>query len=70
MKIYELDKTHIKIICERDIQNIVTNNSIYTKLLEIKLLIDKYENKWNKYKKFCNDYEYVYSKYDLSLIHI
>jgi len=65
MKIFELDKTHIKIICERDMQNIVTNNSIYTKLLEIKLLIDKYENKWNKYKKFCNDYEYVYSKYDI-----
>ena len=65
MKIYELDKTHIKIICERDIQNIVTNNSIYTKLLEIKLLIDKYEKKWNKYKKFCNEYEYVYSKYDI-----
>ena len=67
MKIFELDKTHIKKIVnkDKDIDNYITNKSIYTKLLEIKLLIDKYEKKWDTYKKFKNDYEYVYTKYDI-----
>jgi len=67
MKIFELDKTHIKKIVNKgnNINNYITNKSIYTKLLEIKLLIDKYQKKWDIYKKFKNDYEYVYTKYDI-----
>ena len=65
MKIFRFDKTHIKKIVERDINNYITNKSIYENLLTIKINIDKYIKKWDIYKKFCNDYEYVYTKYDI-----
>ena len=65
MKIYKLDHTHIKKFKEYNKENYITNKNIYTNLSNVKLLIDKYAQKWEKYKKIKNEYEYIYTKYDM-----
>ena len=51
MKIYKLDNNHPKKFKEYNKENYITNKNIYTNLLNVKLLIDKYAQKWEKYKK-------------------
>lgn len=66
MKSYILNNTHIKILEKKD----KPYNSIYFKKhydvsVKYKNGIDMYGKKWEKQKKSMNDYEYVYTKYNI-----
>jgi len=61
MKLFELDSTHNKIIEEINLINPIIDEVMHKNLMETKKLIDKYQNKWDRYKKNNNDYEYVYT---------
>jgi 23S rRNA U2552 (ribose-2'-O)-methylase RlmE/FtsJ len=41
--------------------NVIINNTLYSYLNSIKLEIDKYNNKWDIYKKYTNTYEYIHT---------
>ena len=60
MKIFNFDN-HLKFITEKKKTNIVIYEDIYERLYNTKKLIDNYKDKWDKYKKFINDYEYIYT---------
>ena len=42
-------------------KNYIINKKLYNNLCNTKLDIDKNEKKWNKYKKYKNEYEYIYT---------
>ena len=60
MKIFNFEN-HLKFITEKKKTNIVIYKDIYERLYNTKKLIDNYKDKWDKYKKFINDYEYIYT---------
>lgn len=67
MKSYILNNTHVKNII---IKNNKTINDIYFQKyydlsIKYKNGIDIYGKKWEKFKKNINDYEYIYTKYDM-----
>ena len=61
MKLFKLDKTHEKIIKEINLINPIIDEVMHRKLMETKKLIDEYQDKWDRYKKNNNEYEYVYT---------
>jgi 23S rRNA U2552 (ribose-2'-O)-methylase RlmE/FtsJ len=44
-----------------NITNVIINDTLYSYLTSIKLQLDKYNNKWDIYKKYTNTYEYIHS---------
>lgn len=68
MKLYKLNENHKKFII-RDYckYNLVYFKKYYDILAECKNNIDKHIIKWDKYKKIINDYEYIYTNYNMSM---
>ncbi len=44
-----------------ELEIIQINNELYTNLTSAKKKIDKYQSIWDKYKKFTNEYEFIYT---------
>ena len=68
MKLYKLNENHKRCII-RDYckYNLIYFKKYYDILVECKNNIDKHIIKWDKYKKFINDYEYIYTNYNMSM---
>jgi 23S rRNA U2552 (ribose-2'-O)-methylase RlmE/FtsJ len=65
MKSYILDKLHSKFIEKNCKNDDIYFKILYNKLINCKNDIDKYTKKWEKYKKYVNTYEFVYTKYNI-----
>jgi len=65
MKTYTFDITHNKTFIEKDIENNILDKNIFKRLQESKLSIDEHMSKWEKYKRYINDYEYIYTNSDI-----
>lgn len=46
---------------DNNFTNVIVNDTLYCYLNSIKLQIDKYNNKWDIYKKYTNTYEYIHT---------
>ena len=68
MKLYKLNENHKKyIIRDYSKYNLIYFKKYYDILAECKNNIDKHIIKWDKYKKFINNYEYIYTNYNMSM---
>ncbi len=68
-------KNSLDLFIDKDLENEIysINNTLYLLLIDEKNKIDKYLNIWDKYKKFTNEYEYIYSSHDTkykSILHL
>jgi 23S rRNA U2552 (ribose-2'-O)-methylase RlmE/FtsJ len=60
--IIEPNTNKINLVNEfNELEIIKTNNDLYTLLTFEKKKIDKYQHLWDKYKKFTNEYEFIYT---------
>ena len=65
MKSYTFDKTHLKLLYNSNKYKTIYFKNLFNDLKLCKTEIDKYNKLWEKYKKSVNDYEYIYTKYDM-----
>ena len=58
---FNITKHEKILLIYKNSENNIVYTDLYNQLLETKISIDKYNNKWDKAKKQANNYEYIYT---------